>query len=369
MQIVQNGTQYVIYDNSISTHNALPAQNYVVRFSKDQGFFLESYAPIEIKDPKIYGVHHSKVDKIMNSFKLSNRNLGVILSGDKGIGKSLCAKLTAIRAVSEGMPVIIVDKFIPGIASFLEEINQEVMILFDEFDKTFGGVSRTSENSADPQATMLSLFDGVSPGKKLFVITCNNLRNLNEYLTNRPGRFHYHFRFEYPTPSEIRQYMEDSIAPEYYGEIDAVIMFSCKINLNYDCLRSIAFELNQGITFAEAIKDLNILNLNSEKYRLHLCFEDGTYYTANQYLDLFGENKENISFHDREHTIYFNATIDSTLCKFNTQAGAYIISADDAAVVVDKDYTDEDVKEKALAMCPTYIRIMRIRERNIHYAV
>ena len=40
---------------------------------------------------------------------------------------------------------------------------------------------------------MLSLFDGLDNGKKLFVITCNEVERLNAYLLNRPGRFHYHF--------------------------------------------------------------------------------------------------------------------------------------------------------------------------------
>lgn len=37
------------------------------------------------------------------------------------------------------------------------------MILFDEFDKTFA----KGRNESDPQANMLSLFDGVAQGKKL----------------------------------------------------------------------------------------------------------------------------------------------------------------------------------------------------------
>lgn len=42
--------------------------------------------------------------------------------------------------------------------NYLESINQEVMVLFDEFDKTFGEV-RQSDGEASPQAHLLSLFD------------------------------------------------------------------------------------------------------------------------------------------------------------------------------------------------------------------
>ena len=54
-----------------------------------------------ITEAKIYGVHTEKVFKVLNSFEKVNRSLGVILSGDKGIGKSLFAKLLAIEAMKK----------------------------------------------------------------------------------------------------------------------------------------------------------------------------------------------------------------------------------------------------------------------------
>mgnify|MGYP003305296736 CR=1 FL=1 len=42
-----------------------------------------------------------------------------------------------------------------------------------------------------------------------------------------------------------------------------------------DCLRAIVFELNQGSTFAEAITELNILNVDLEEYDVYLYFENG----------------------------------------------------------------------------------------------
>lgn len=123
-----------------------------------------------------------KAEKVLRSFKVFQRNLGVILSGDKGIGKSLFARLLSAKAVEAGYPVIIVDQAFPGIASYIESIEQEVVFLFDEFDKTFG-----SNHDSDPQSTFLSLFDGTSQGKKLFIITCNSLHGLNDYMVNRPA--------------------------------------------------------------------------------------------------------------------------------------------------------------------------------------
>ena len=172
----------------------------------------------------------------------------------------------------------------------------EIMVLFDEFDKTFARGGKDE----DPQVTMLSLFDGVSPRKKLFVVTCNELRNLNSFMVNRPGRFHYHLRFDYPGAKDIQEYLSDVLEDEYKVEIDSVIEFSNRIGLNYDCLRSIAFELNQGLSFADAIKDINIVNVEREPYSLKIFFEDGTVYLNNKfYMDSFSEDEIEVELHEK----------------------------------------------------------------------
>jgi ATP-dependent 26S proteasome regulatory subunit len=286
MKIINTGNIYDIFDDTLQTFNGLPSQAYIVRFSKNKGFFLEKYNDIEITDNKIYGVHLSKVEKVLSSFNKFSRNLGVILSGDKGIGKSLFAKLLAREAINRNTPLIVVDSYIPGIASYLESIEQEVMVLFDEFDKTYGEVKQ-NDGQASPQTELLTLFDGVSAGKKLFVITCNEIRRLNDYLLNRPGRFHYHFRFDYPTVDEISEYLSDKLDKQYYSEINNVIKFSRKVDLNYDCLRAIAFELNNGITFKDAIQDLNIINLEKQLYDIALKYKNGTILKSQLFINLF----------------------------------------------------------------------------------
>ena len=260
MHIVESGKRYRIFNNAITTYDQLPPKTYRVDYDPETRIFslLEAH-DFEIPETKIYGQHLDKVKKVLNAMDKMNRNLGVILSGDKGIGKSLFSKCLGLKARKKGIPVILVNEYNEGIANFLEEIEQTVMILFDEYDKTF------DEKKHNCQAEMLSLFDGVSAGKKLFVITCNEIQSLSQYLINRPGRFHYHFRFLYPTADEIRDYMEDKLDKQYYDEIENVIAFSVRMNLNYDCLRSIAFELNNGLKFQQAINDLNIIRISQYK--------------------------------------------------------------------------------------------------------
>lgn len=270
MRVVESGRKYKFYNNAITTYEQLPAKTYRVAFNDQEGFSLVETHDLEMTETKVYGQHLEKVDKVLNALDKVKRNLGVILSGDKGIGKSLFSKMLGIKAKENEVPVILVDEYIPGIANFLDDIEQTVMVLFDEYDKTF------DENKYNCQAEMLSLFDGMSAGKKLFVITCNKIDELSSFLLNRPGRFHYHFRFAYPTVDEIQAYMEDKLEEQYYGEIENVIAFSLRMKLNYDCLRAIAFELNTGSSFKEAIEDLNILRMYSTEYiDIVVEFENG----------------------------------------------------------------------------------------------
>lgn len=364
MKVISTGSHYEIYNDDLKTYDKLPAKTYSVCFNKMTGFYMEEHADLVITE-KVYGIHLKKVEKVLRSFSSFDRSLGVILSGFKGIGKSLFAKMLCEAAVKRGIPVLIVDKFIPGISAYIESIEQEILVLFDEFDKTFGGV-KTGDNEADPQAGMLSLFDGVAQGKKLFVITCNELRSLNDYLVNRPGRFHYHFRFDYPTAEEIREYLTDKLDKGRVGEIDKVVSFANRVNLNYDCLRAIAFELNAGENFESAIADLNIINLESERYRAVLYLVNGEKRIAkSEYMDLFGT--ESIGFWMQNDARYCDVRVefDPGDCIYDSSRGATIVPGSDLELEWDCEKEEDDDKMKKIGA--ERLEIHRLRSKNYHY--
>lgn len=371
MRVINIGNRYEIYDDNLQIHHTLPADAYIVRFDKMSGFYLEKHNDIEIKEDKIYGKHLQKVDKVLNSFSVFNRNLGVILSGNKGIGKSLFAKLLANKAIENGIPLIIVDKFMPGIATYIERIEQEVVVLFDEFDKTFANIT-TGENEANPQTGLLSLFDGVATGKKLYVITCNDLHKLNDYLINRPGRFHYHFRFDYPEAEEIEIYLKDKLKPEFHSEINEVILFARKVNLNYDCLRAIAFEINNGEKFKDAILDLNIVNLDRLYYSVKLICTDGSVFTSERTeIDLFDHTtRPYIWVTDTGTSSTLAVEFDVAYCKYDT-TGAVLVDGEHVRLDIDEDdyYNNDEGKRRVQALTPDKVIITKVQSKNLHYLV
>lgn len=288
MNVIHSGDKWQIYGAALETYQELPVGTYTVNFHPMQGFYITTRADLSANEEKIYGSIPIKVKKVLHSYKLMQRNFGVLLSGKKGIGKSLFVRVLADEGYKENLPVIVVDSYIPGIANFLSSIEQDVIIVFDEFEKTF---ARTED--CTPQDEMLSLFDGLDGGHKLFVVTCNDLYKLSDYMQNRPGRFHYHIELGAPSAEEVREYLNDKLEPQYTSAIDDVVALSGAVDMPYDYLRAIAFELNQGYTFKEAMSDLNIRRDNYMYFNITAYRKDGTVWQAlNQMIDLTSDESE-----------------------------------------------------------------------------
>lgn len=289
MNIVSAGSRFMVYGDDVQTYKELPVGAYEVHASQMTGFFLTKRNDFKVTE-KVYGNHAIKVDKVLKSFSLSDRNFGLILSGQKGIGKSMFMRVLAEKANGMGYPVIVVNSYIPGIDNFLGDIEQEVIVLFDEFEKTF----RQDDDHHEPQEEMLSLFDGTDGGKKLFIITCNEVRKLNTYLLNRPGRFHYHFEILPPSGDEVREYMIDKLDPTYWDQVDKVVALANSIYMTYDYLRAIAFELNQGYPLEEALADLNIARVQAE-FDITVTMHGGIEYKAyGESMDLYSDDSRGV---------------------------------------------------------------------------
>lgn len=342
MNIIKNDGKYMVYGSNMEVFDSLPIGSYYVRFSKQQGFFLAETPAVQIGEDKVYGETVSKVETVIRKFKKRDRSLGVLLSGDKGTGKSLFTRVLVQRALAEGVPVIMVTDYIPGIASFIESIEQEVLVLFDEFDKTVGG---HGDDADARQTEFLMLLDGVVRLKKLYMFVCNNVYRISDFLINRPGRIHYHLRFTTLSEAEIREYMTDRLDDWAVGEIDKVVAFSRIMQLTYDHLRAICEEINDGLSFEQALDILNIssYDMGRAKGKARLYLKNGEVYISNETsLDLSGDY-ERMAFRVEKNgkqnvlaAIYFH----TTAIKWHDGIG--ILEPDDYELDRDYNYIKED---------------------------
>lgn len=257
MNIVKQGNCFDVYnENDFQIYDRLPAGNYILNFHKMRGFYLSAAEEASSLPDRIYGKTISRTKKVLDAFTRENRNLGVMCVGQKGSGKTLFAKHLCLEAAKLGLPTIAINGPVPGLEDFINKIDQEVVILFDEFDKTFSMEKRDDMKS--PQDELLGLFDGYFSSKKLFFFTANSIGLISNYLINRPGRVRYAFYFSDLTPDKAREFLIGECPALDEDTINKICNISARTPLTYDSLSAIIVELNAGYSLEETLEDLNI---------------------------------------------------------------------------------------------------------------
>lgn len=277
MKLIGNDSRLQVYsEDEIKVLSELPTGNYQVKYSPMGGYFLQHYPSYKYQE-HLYGGVDDRVKQVLSLFKKRDRNLGAILSGTKGMGKTVFSKQLSVLGYKNNIPTLIIEESYPGLKDFLNSITQPVIVQFDEFEKNFP----IEDDHVTSQADLLNLFDGTSTYKKLFVITCNNEQGLSSFILNRPGRFHYHFRFDSVTPAIVREYFKLNL--EIYNEqaVEKVVMLSDRTRITYDYLNAIAVELNLGASLEDALSYLNI-DVYSENvsYKFTVTLKDGTHFSG-----------------------------------------------------------------------------------------
>lgn len=240
------------FDENQITASLKPAV-YSVSFNPMVGFFLVKRGERLTVPQKVYGPVERKVSKIMRSYGQSTKSFGVLLSGDKGSGKTMTSSLVANRCIEElDMPVILIESAFDGggLTEFVEKLG-ECVLFIDEFGKKF-------DDDEGDQGSLLGLFDGTGSSRRLVLLTENNVRDINQYMINRPGRVHYHFRHEKLDEQIVREYCQDLEIPEAIIE-QICLRREASREFSFDVLQAIVNEyLFFGGDITEICDDLNI---------------------------------------------------------------------------------------------------------------
>jgi len=221
---------------ALDLHESLPVGNYLVQVDPFGNFYLEHLESFKI-DIKLYGNTIKHSNRILRTFADRPNTTGVMLTGEKGSGKTLLSRRISIEGAEQGIPTIIVNSPFCGdnFKSFIHTIDQPCIMLFDEFEKVY---------DSEQQEQILTLLDGVFPSKKLFVITCNDKWRIDQHMRNRPGRIFYMIEFEGLDVEFINEYCIDNLDEKKY------INQICKISrlffqFNFDMLKALVEEMNR----------------------------------------------------------------------------------------------------------------------------
>jgi hypothetical protein len=248
---IRNGNNYrVSAEEALDIQTQLPVGNYTVKFNEIGGFFFLEMVDTFKQVPKLYGDTSKNATRIIRTYLDRPNSTGVMLTGEKGSGKSLLAKTLSIEAALLDIPTIIINHPWVGddFNKFLQDIEQPCVILFDEFEKVYDNES---------QEKALTLLDGVFPSRKLFVITCNDKWRVNEHMRNRPGRIYYMLDFKGLDPAFITEYCNDNLEAKNF--IDKIVEISALFEeFNFDMLKALVEEMNRyGESPQDALKMLN----------------------------------------------------------------------------------------------------------------
>lgn len=240
---------------TVSHPEGLPKSIYEVKLSMT-GFYLSKIAESFTFDYKLYGLNQKFIDYVLKTYENTTGNLGVLLDGIKGTGKTVVAKELCNHLQ---LPVILVqsmgndtnDKLIKYLST---AIDFDCIFFFDEYEKEF-------KDSSD----VLSFMDGTynSIYRKVFLLTTNEL-NVDSNLLGRPSRIRYKKSFGNLSEEVTREILNDIL--EDKTAIEKVIELTHSMNIiTIDLIKAIATEIN--IHGAEALPDIKeTFNIEFSKF-------------------------------------------------------------------------------------------------------
>mgnify|MGYP003289109492 CR=1 FL=1 len=267
--LYQNSDVNVFPQDAINIKTELEPAIYEVHASM-AGYYLTRISDTFKMPAKVYGDVNTFANRIINTYNdrcAKHLNTGVLFSGIKGSGKTLQAKTIANNLV-KAMPIIMVNTgFNPsGLSGFLNSIDTECCVIFDEFEKNYSTNSEEDNDKTAVQNGFLTMLDGTAESNKLFIFTCNDLSKINTYLLNRPGRIFYHFKFDSLSEETLMMYAAEKLNNVEFIDDLQIIKARLDDNFTFDIMQSIIEESNR---FNEApskfIKYMNLKSENSER--------------------------------------------------------------------------------------------------------
>jgi hypothetical protein len=203
---------------------------------------------------KVYNASQHIIDRVCKYWDTHGGNLGVLMNGLRGAGKTMTAQLLANKLIREkNLPVLVVRSPVP-LQLIFNAVQQDMLVIFDEFEKT-----HSIENGEQQQ--LLSTIDGMSRSShsRLIIFTTNSER-INENFKDRPSRIHYKFQFDKVADEVIDGLINDSLDADLMQyKLDILAFLSTRDICTIDIVKAVIAEVQ---AFRESpLQFENILNI------------------------------------------------------------------------------------------------------------
>ena len=268
---------------------------------------------------KVYATETKFINHVMTTWNNMDENLGLLLDGVKGTGKTITAQ--QIANATE-LPIIIVPFNYEGLTNFLNNLQQDTVIFIDEYDKIFERYSNS----------LLTVMDGVlkTSTRLMFLLTSNN-DYLDTNMVMRPSRIRYIKKFGNMSLATIIEVVDDMLIHTQWRK-DCIKVISGLHIITMDLVKSIIEEVNvHNMSPYEFKSFMNIEKPNEEKrYNIFMFDKENNKRLISNDCKLYDDPLPNAEFNLGNAVTVKSESFHGTLGTLNSilPDGRYVLSYD-----------------------------------------
>ena len=254
-QWIQSTNNFYIREVSQNVEK-LPKGVYKVEETPQGELYLEQVMTEYTFPYKVYGIESNFINRVVKTYYSTTGNLGVIMNGVKGTGKTVTAKQICNKLE---LPVILIHRYFDNIPTFINKIQQDVIVFVDEFEKVYDR----------KDTSVLTIMDGAmdNGSRKVFLLTTNELY-INDNMIQRPGRIRYLKTYGQLSLEAITEIVDDKLIHRELRK-EVIDFISQLETITVDIVGAVVQEVNIHQEDPKVFGDVFNIKVMDSKYNVY----------------------------------------------------------------------------------------------------